>query len=58
MADRIGRARIAGERKGLAAATAEIDVAAGAAFEHGSGIQAVPRKALKAGEFFQMSASE
>ena len=57
MADRVGRAGVTGERERLAAAAAEIDLAPRTA-SHGSCIQAVPRKALKAGEFAQMSASE
>ena len=57
MADRVGRAGVTGERERLAAAAAEIDLAP-RQLAHGSCIQAVPRKALKAGEFAQMSASE
>src|SRR5437867_3456643 len=56
VAHRIGCARIARERKGLAAAAAEIELTTWAA--HGSLIHPVPRKALKAGEFAQISASD
>ena len=57
MADRVGRAGVTGERERLAAATAEIDLAPRTACARLPCIQAVPRKALKAGEFAQMSAS-
>jgi hypothetical protein len=50
MADRVGRAGVTGERERLAAAAAEIDLPP-AQLADGSCIQAVPRKALKAGEF-------
>ena len=57
MADRVGRAGVTGERERLAAAPPK-SISRRAQLAHGSCIQAVPRKALKAGEFAQMSASE
>jgi len=53
----IGRAGVTGERECLATAAAEIQLARGQ-LAHDSFIHAVPRKALKAGEFARMSASE
>lgn len=55
--NRIGCAGIAGEREGLAAAAPKIQLRRGQ-LAHGCFIHAVPRKALKAGEFAQISASD
>jgi hypothetical protein len=58
MADRVGRAGVTGERERLAAAAPPKSNTRPAQLAHGTCIQAVPWKALEAGEFAQMSASE
>ena len=58
VAHRVGRARIPGQQKGLAAAAAEIDLAPLATRARLGQEVRLPRKALKAGDWAQMSASE
>ena len=58
VADRVGRAGVAGQREGLAAAAAEIDLLAARRLRHGSGIQSVPRNRVEGRRFAQISASE